>query len=119
MGEIISDKELRRRLSAFNTVVPPVTNSTRKLLLKKLENFETSQSTQFDSSSKASETSSLMNVSNWNLSASEDEDYNSYLLPGMFFMLSILFYLMCKCQLFIIKQTIYLNFMKLFYRKFN
>ncbi|VVC30133.1 Hypothetical protein CINCED_3A018232 [Cinara cedri] len=39
----ISDQELRRRLSAFNTVVPPVTKSTRNLLLKKLANLESSQ----------------------------------------------------------------------------
>lgn len=87
MGEIISDKELRRRLSAFNTVVPPVTNSTRKLLLKKLENLENSQSTQIDSP-QASETS-LMNVSNWNMSASEDEDHNSYLLPGTYILYNL------------------------------
>lgn len=43
MDDNISDQELRRRLSAFNTVVPPVTGSTRKLLLKKLANLESSQ----------------------------------------------------------------------------
>lgn len=40
MGDHISDQELRRRLTSFNVVVPPVTNSTRKLLLKKLTNLE-------------------------------------------------------------------------------
>lgn len=43
MGDDISDKELRKRLSAFNVVVPPVTSSTRKLLLKKLANLESSE----------------------------------------------------------------------------
>jgi len=81
MGESISDQELRRRLSTFNTVVPPVTNSTRKLLLKKLADLEDLQSSQVDSS-KGSVTS-LMNVSNWNLSACEDDVQNSYVLPGM------------------------------------
>lgn len=38
----ITDKELRNRLKSFNVVVP-VTNSTRKLLLKKLEKLESSQ----------------------------------------------------------------------------
>lgn len=45
MGDAISDQELRRRLSAFNSVVPPITGSTRKLLLKKLANFENSVTT--------------------------------------------------------------------------
>lgn len=40
MGDSISDLELRRRLLAFNPVVPPITGSTRKLLLKKLANLE-------------------------------------------------------------------------------
>lgn len=40
----ITDKELRHRLKSFNVVVPPVTNSTRKLLQKKLANLESSQS---------------------------------------------------------------------------
>lgn len=83
MDEIISDKELCRRLSAFNTVVPPVTNSTRKLLLQKLVNLENSQSAQINSP-RASESSSLLNVSNWNMSASEDEDHSSYLLLGTY-----------------------------------
>jgi len=52
MGEPISDQELRRRLLAFNTVVPPVTVSTRKLLLKKLAKLE-SNSTQKESVSKS------------------------------------------------------------------
>lgn len=39
----ITDKELRHRLKSFNIVVPPVTNSTRKLLQKKLANLESSQ----------------------------------------------------------------------------
>lgn len=43
MGEIISDQELRRRLSAFNAVVPPVTSTTRNLLLKKLASLESAQ----------------------------------------------------------------------------
>lgn len=43
MGDQISDQELRRRLLAFNAVVPPVTGSTRKLLLKKLADLEGSQ----------------------------------------------------------------------------
>lgn len=81
MGDIISDQELRRRLLTFNTVVPPVTNSTRRLLLKKLAVLENSHLSQNDS--LKSNSSSLMNVSNWNNSASEDEDQNSYLLPGM------------------------------------
>lgn len=81
MGDIISDQELRRRLLTFNTVVPPVTNSTRRLLLKKLADLESSRLSQNDS--HKSNSSSLMNVSNWNNSASEDEDQNSYLLPGM------------------------------------
>ncbi|XP_050421228.1 inner nuclear membrane protein Man1 [Adelges cooleyi] len=42
MADSISDQELRRRLSSFNAVVPPVTNSTRKLLLKKLSDLESS-----------------------------------------------------------------------------
>lgn len=82
MDEIISDKELCRRLSAFNTVVPPVTKSTRKLLLQKLVNLENSQSAQINSP-QANE-SSLLNVSNWNMSASEDEDHSSYLLLGTY-----------------------------------
>jgi len=44
MGEIISDQELRRRLLAFNAVVPPVTSTTRNLLLKKLASLEGKQS---------------------------------------------------------------------------
>ncbi|XP_022171716.1 uncharacterized protein LOC111034687 isoform X2 [Myzus persicae] len=44
MGEIISDQELRRRLLVFNAVVPPVTSTTRNLLLKKLANLEAVQS---------------------------------------------------------------------------
>ncbi|XP_015377448.1 PREDICTED: uncharacterized protein LOC107171710, partial [Diuraphis noxia] len=44
MGEIISDQELRRRLLAFNAVVPPVTSTTRNLLLKKLASLEGGQS---------------------------------------------------------------------------
>lgn len=43
MGEIISDQELRRRLSVFNKVVPPVTDTTRKLLLKQLAKLEGTQ----------------------------------------------------------------------------
>lgn len=43
MDDNISDQELRLRLSAFNTVVPPVTNSTRNLLLKKLANLESNK----------------------------------------------------------------------------
>lgn len=50
MGEIIPDKELRSRLLAFNTVVPPITSSTRKLLLKKLADLESSQAKQNDAS---------------------------------------------------------------------
>lgn len=46
MGDQISDQELRRRLSSFNVVVPPVTNTTRKLLLKKLADLEGSQTDQ-------------------------------------------------------------------------
>lgn len=42
MGDAMSDQELRRRLLAFNSVVPPITGSTRKLLLKKLANLESS-----------------------------------------------------------------------------
>lgn len=83
MGESISDQELRRRLSTFNTVVPPVTSSTRRLLLRKLDDLESKQSTQIISP-KANE-HPLLNVSNWNNSASEDEDQNLYLLPGLFF----------------------------------
>lgn len=80
MGDI-SDQEIRRRLSVFNTVVPPVTNSTRGLLLNKLEELETSQSNQFDSPKK-NELSSL-NVSNWNNSGSDDDDDRKlYLLSG-------------------------------------
>lgn len=45
MGDSISDQELRRRLSSFNVVVPPVTNTTRKLLLKKLANLESGEVT--------------------------------------------------------------------------
>lgn len=44
MGEIISDQELRRRLLVFNAVVPPVTSTTRTLLLKKLAKYEGNQS---------------------------------------------------------------------------
>lgn len=44
MGEIISDQELRRRLLVFNAVVPPVTSTTRNLLLKKLASLESKQS---------------------------------------------------------------------------
>lgn len=81
MGESISDQELRRRLLAFNTVVPPVTKSTRSLLLRKLAHLESSQSSIIESP-KGNDNNSLFNVSNWNLSASEDEDLNTYLLPG-------------------------------------
>lgn len=45
MGDAISDQELRRRLLAFNSVVPPITGSTRKLLLKKLANLESNVTT--------------------------------------------------------------------------
>jgi len=79
MGDI-SDQEIRRRLSVFNTVVPPVTNSTRGLLLRKLEELEASQSNQFDSPKKNE--LSLLNVSNWNNSGSDDDDRKLYLLPG-------------------------------------
>jgi len=51
MGEIISDQELRRRLSAFNAVVPPVTSTTRNLLLKKLASLEGGQSAKTDATS--------------------------------------------------------------------
>jgi len=77
MGESISDQELRRRLLTFNTVVPPVTNSTRRLLLKKLADLENRHSSQIES--PKSNDLSLINVSNWNHSASEDEEKNSYL----------------------------------------
>lgn len=50
MDEAITDQELRRRLLAFNTVVPPVTSSTRKLLMKKLENLESGRSVENDAS---------------------------------------------------------------------
>jgi len=50
MDETITDQELRRRLLVFNTVVPPVTNSTRRLLLKKLVNLESGQVNQNDAS---------------------------------------------------------------------
>lgn len=83
MVESISDQELRRRLSTFSTVVPPVTNSTRRLLLRKLEDLESKQSNQIDLSKKNE--IPLINVSNWNNSASEDEDQNLYLLPGCLF----------------------------------
>jgi len=79
MGDI-SDQEIRRRLSVFNTVVPPVTNSTRGLLLRKLEELEASQSNQFDSYNKNE--LSLLNVSNWNNSGSDDDDRKLYLLSG-------------------------------------
>lgn len=49
MGDI-SDKELRARLLAFNTVVPPVTGSTRNLLLKKLADLEKGQTKKNDAS---------------------------------------------------------------------
>lgn len=52
MGEVLSDQELRRRLLAFSAVVPPVTNSTRKLLLKKLENLEGSSKVEKNAASK-------------------------------------------------------------------
>lgn len=45
MGDSISDQELRRRLASFNVVVPPVTDSTRKLLIKKLTNLESGDGT--------------------------------------------------------------------------
>ncbi|XP_001952027.2 inner nuclear membrane protein Man1 isoform X1 [Acyrthosiphon pisum] len=77
MGESISDQELRRRLLTFNTVVPPVTDSTRRLLMRKLADLESRHSSQIDS--PKSNDISLINVSNWNHSASEDEDKNSYL----------------------------------------
>lgn len=83
MGESISDQELRRRLLVFNTVVPPVTNSTRRLLLKKLTDLESAHSNQIISSPTSDSSLIKMNVSNWNLSASEDEDHNSFMLPGM------------------------------------
>lgn len=79
MDETISDQELRRRLLMFNKVVPPVTDSTRKLLFKKLAEVETNLANQ-----PAIPEVSLMNVSSWSHSASEDEDHNSYLLPGTF-----------------------------------
>lgn len=50
MDDTISDKELRKRLLSFNTVVPPITGSTRKLLLKKLAALESGRSK--ESSSK-------------------------------------------------------------------
>lgn len=81
MGESISDQELRRRLLTFNTVVPPVTNSTRRLLLKKLADLESHHSSQIES--PKSNDISLINVSNWNNSASEDEEQNSYLFTGL------------------------------------
>lgn len=84
MGESITDQELRRRLLTFNTVVPPVTNSTRRLLVKKLADLESRHSSQIDS--PKSNDISLINVSNWNHSASEDEDKNSYLFTGLLLM---------------------------------
>jgi len=84
MGESISDQELRRRLLTFNTVVPPVTNSTRRLLVRKLADLESRNSSQIDS--PKSNDISLINVSNWNHSASEDEDKNSYLFTGLLLM---------------------------------
>lgn len=44
MDDNISDQELRRRLLAFNVMVPPVTNTTRNLLKKKLANLESNES---------------------------------------------------------------------------
>ncbi|XP_050543880.1 inner nuclear membrane protein Man1 [Daktulosphaira vitifoliae] len=44
MNDTISDQELRQRLASFNAVVPPVTASTRKLLLKKLADLEGNRS---------------------------------------------------------------------------
>jgi membrane protein Man1 len=85
MGEHLTDQELRHRLSVFNTVVPPVTNSTRGLLLKKLAKLEHDANVQMNQvGSSVKDNSSLLNVSNWNNSASEDEDQNSYLLPGYY-----------------------------------
>jgi membrane protein Man1 len=45
MGDSISDQELRRRLASYNVVVPPVTDSTRKLLIKKLTKLESGDGT--------------------------------------------------------------------------
>lgn len=50
MDEAITDQELRRRLLVFNKVVPPITSSTRKLLLKKLINLEGGQANKNDAS---------------------------------------------------------------------
>jgi len=50
MDETITDQELRRRLLAFNAVVPPVTSSTRKLLMKKLVNLESGRTVENDAS---------------------------------------------------------------------
>lgn len=76
------DQDLRRRLMAFNTVVPPITDSTRALLLRKLSSLETPDSKKQTKSPKSNDIS-LINVSNWNHSASEDEDKNSYLFTGL------------------------------------
>jgi len=46
MDDTISDKELRRRLSLYYAKAPPVTNFTRKLLLKKLADLESGKSDQ-------------------------------------------------------------------------
>lgn len=91
MSETISDQELRRRLLTFSSKVPPVTNSTRKVLLKKLEDHEKTYSADQAKSPQSDDLSLLkMNVSNWNLSASEDEDKNSYLLPGIYLLCSLI-----------------------------
>lgn len=83
MGEHLTDQELRLRLSVFNTVVPPVTKSTRGLLLNKLARLEQAANVQMNQSgSSDTDHNGLFNVSNWNNSASEDDDHNSYLLPG-------------------------------------
>lgn len=92
----------------LNAVVPPVTNSTRKLLLRKLEELESSQK----DSSKKNELS-LLNVSNWNNSGSEDEDQNAYLLSGthVSFAWSSLFH-----QFHSFNNMYFNSYVKLFYR---
>jgi len=47
MPEKISDNELRRRLEEFNYNVPPITDTTRNVLLKKLRQFEDSKNKTF------------------------------------------------------------------------